>query len=293
MKFALQKKHSKIVFLIIFLATFSIYILSFAGTEKPNTPGNISVSIEQQSNLITITASNTSLKSLLEELSSKAGFDFININMEDKEITFSCEKCPLNKLDKTLKNILKVNGVSSAFLYSKGEPVKLRRVIVLKAVNGKDIVEYPEVEETDSASESHIEVLNTEVTVEQLLTKADDTSDLNKRISAIESLLLHHTDDRVHKKLSDISNDPDFHLRLLALGLLGNFVSDWPEVEDILMRAMHDPEPSVRQLALQTLVENEGPHTKDALNIAIHDKDPLICNQAKEFLKDDSIVCEP
>ncbi|MBI5192253.1 MAG: HEAT repeat domain-containing protein [Nitrospirae bacterium] len=213
--------------------------------------------------------------------------------MEDKEITFSCEKCPLNKLDKTLKNILKGNGVSSAFVYSKGEPVKLRRVIVLKAVNGKGDVEHPDVEESDSAIESQVDVLNKEATLEQLLTRADDTSDLNNRISAIESLILHLTDNRVRKKLSELSNDPDFHFRLLALGLLGNFVPDWPEVEDILIKAMYDTEPSVRQLALQTLIENEGEKTKDALNIAIHDKDPLICNQAKEYLNDDSIICKP
>lgn len=210
--------------------------------------------------------------------------------MEDKEISFSCKKC---RFDKTLKNILKSNGVSSAFVYSKGEPVKLRRIIILKAVIGNAESEYPEEEESDSALKSHIDVLNTAATLEQLLARADDTSDLNKRISAIESLILHHKDNMVRKKLSELSNDPDFHFRLLALGVLGNFVPDWPEVEDILIKAMYDPEPSVRQLSLQTFIENEVEKTKDALNIAIHDKDPLICNQAKEYLNDDSINCEP
>lgn len=277
------------LFLILLFVNLSECSFSIASTEKPPPPTNISISIDQQSNLISITASKISLKSLLKELSSKGGFEFININMEDKEITFSCKKCPF---DKTLKNILKSNGVSSAFVYSKGEPVKLRRIIILKAVNGNDEAEYPE-EEADSASDIQVDVLDKEATLEQLLAKADDTSDLNKRISAIESLILHHTDKRVRKKLSEISSDVDFHFRLLALGLLGNFVPDWPEVEDILIKAMYDPEPSVRQLSLQTFIENEVEKTKDALNIAIHDKDPFICNQAKEYLKDNSINCEP
>jgi len=108
--------------------------------------------------------------------------------------------------------------------------------------------------------------------------------DQRMRTAALEALTLHPEDERARRTLIAHLGDPDLHIRTAALGLLGPFVTQWPGAEDVVMTALGDPAPVVRQLALLTLSEASSPRALDALHRALHDEDMAVRDRAAELL---------
>ncbi|HEV8714583.1 MAG TPA: hypothetical protein VGX03_17360 [Candidatus Binatia bacterium] len=105
------------------------------------------------------------------------------------------------------------------------------------------------------------------------------------RTAALEALTLHPQDEQARRKLMNGIRDADPHIRSVVVGLLGPFVTQWLGAEEVIMGALNDPVPSVRQLALLMLWEASSSRIADALNIALHDNDAGIRVQAGEFIR--------
>jgi HEAT repeat protein len=109
--------------------------------------------------------------------------------------------------------------------------------------------------------------------------------DPRMRTAALEALTRHTGDKRAHQTLIEHISDPDPHTRIVALGLLGPFVTQWPGAEEAVMAALQDPAPQVRQLALLTLSETAGFDASEPLHKALHDADPGVRTRAEELLR--------
>jgi hypothetical protein len=106
------------------------------------------------------------------------------------------------------------------------------------------------------------------------------------RKAALEALTLHDGDEQARSTLMDGIRDPGPNIRLTVLGLLGPFVRQWSEAEEVVMTGLRDSMTSVRHLAFQIMWEASSPAMADALQLALLDEDPGIRARAEELLGD-------
>jgi hypothetical protein len=82
----------------------------------------------------------------------------------------------------------------------------------------------------------------------------------------------------------DHIRDPDPDIRLVVVGLLGPFMTQWPGAEDVVMTALRDPVATVRHLALQIMWEASSPAISEAIQLALRDEAAALRTRAEELL---------
>lgn len=236
------------------------------------------LSVEREGTLVTIHARNASVRGILAELARAGSFEIVEVLPAEGSISVTVERQPL---DRTIRRILASAGVSFVLLYDSASPPRLRRLLVLGV--RQEAVLHDEGEDSgETTSTDGVVRPDTTSPIEDLLELADHP-DQRTRSGALEVLSNHPDDERARQTLVDKTTDPDPRVRSVALGTIGRNLVRWLGAEGSALRALYDPEPSVRLLALQLLWEAHAPRLSEALAIGASDGDAAIRSRAEEL----------
>jgi hypothetical protein len=263
----------------------------------------VSVVTSQGRTLLSVTARDISLQTLLAEIARRADFEVVGAAPTERVISVEFARVPL---DRALRGLLSADS----FVLLSAPPVaggdsKLLRVILLGPAHpgsgaaslnpAPDRVDGAQVvpDEAPPATElpEWAAAFNPDGPLDELLPLTTH-ADPRMRTAALEALTLHPEDERARQALIAHLGDPDLHIRTVALGLLGPFIMEWPGAEDVVVTALGDPAPLMRQLALLTLSEASSPRAVDALQRALQDEDSGVRDRAAELL-DEALSVDP
>lgn len=236
--------------------------------------------------LLSVTARAVSLSVLIAEIAQRAGFTVTGKVSAERRVSVEFTAVPL---DQALKRLLR----NESFIFltqrpGKGSSLKLQRVIFVGSSRPAEASIEPAVYPADETIPEGAEAFNPDGPLEPLLLLTAH-HDPRMRTAALEALTLHTGDERARRTLMEDVSDPDPHIRAVALGLLGPFVTQWSGAEEMVMMALQDPAPEIRQLALLTLSEASSSRAHEALHEAVQDSDPRVRTRAEELLRDRAV----
>ena len=219
-------------------------------------PDHASVSLAQEDGtyLLSVTARGASLRALLAEVGRLVGLQIEGDVPTERTVSVEFKRWPL---DQALKRLL----VWESFVYvSSGSPDNAPSTRGRLILLGRGSARGAEFGEASAASQSGSAALGRDAGVPTRIT-GENASGFNPnapleqllpfvahgdpsiRTAALDALASHTEDVRVRRLLIDQISDPDPEIRSLALTLVGSYVADWPEVEDVMMRATRDAVP--------------------------------------------------
>ena len=240
----------------------------------------VSVVTTEGVELLSVTTQAASLSVILAEIAHRAGFTIIGTVSTERIVSIEFTAAPL---DQALGSLLRDENF--IFLFRQlveGGPEELQQIIFLGS-------KRPAAHFTDEphmvAVPEGADAFDPDGPLESLLSLTTHP-DSRMRTAALEALTRHTGDERAHQTLMEHLSDLDPHIRTVALGLLGPFVTQWSGAEEAVIAALEDPAPQVRQLALLTLSETAGFNAREALHKALHDADPGVRTRAEELLRD-------
>jgi hypothetical protein len=228
----------------------------------------------------------------MTEIAALAGFQFVELVPTERSVSVTLSNVPV---DQALSRILYAEQLNFVLVYQDEESTKLRRVLVAESRHRhvtppKGGAETPEMEaEPSEVGVEDRKIFGPETPLEQILGWAVHP-DPEIRTAALEALALHEANEQARVKLAESVNDSDASVRLFAIGLLGPFLVQWPQAQDVVMEALQDHEPSIRRLALVALWESSSARIGEALNLALRDHEPEIRDQARKFADEMSIM---
>jgi hypothetical protein len=253
---------------------------------------SVSVVSQHDRDFLTVAVQDVSLRLLMTEIAALAGFQFVELVPTERSVSVTLSNVPV---DQALSRILYAEQLNFVLVYQDEESTKLRRVLVAESRHRhvtppKGGAETPEMEaEPSEVGVEDRKIFGPETPLEQILGWAVHP-DPEIRTAALEALALHEANEQARVKLAESVNDSDASVRLFAIGLLGPFLVQWPQAQDVVMEALQDHEPSIRRLALVALWESSSARIGEALNLALRDHEPEIRDQARKFADEMSIM---
>jgi hypothetical protein len=274
----------------------AVTVWALGASAAPAPPAAVvSVVTRQGTTLLSVTARDISLHALLAEIARRADFEVVGVGAAERTISVDLAGIPL---EHALRRLLSTENflLLSAPLLAGGDPRLLRVILLGPAGSGPgaeglpsapDRVDGSQALAAEAPSETELpegaEAFNPDGPLEDLLPLTNHP-DQRMRTAALEALTLHPEDERARQALIAHLGDPDLHIRTVALGLLGPFITQWPGAEDVVVTALEDPAPLMRQLALLTLSEASSTRALDALQRALQDEDMGVRDRAAELL---------
>jgi HEAT repeats len=256
------------------------------------------VSVVWENELLSVTAREVSLGAVLAEIARVVGFEVTGAVSGERPVSVEFERLPL---DRALRRLLPEQSVM--FVYGEGEAgsVRLRQVVLVSSgtPEGPGGTATPRAGTSPDASAasgdpprplpaqaSLLETLqdhSADVPVEQLL-QLTGHRDPAVRAATLQVLARHPGDEQAREVLLSHARDPDPEIRSVTLSLLGDLLSQWPEVEETVMAGLRDPVPATRKTALHAIWDAYSPRAAEALRLALADDDPAIRVTAQELL---------
>jgi len=257
--------------------------LCLTAAGPPGRAASVAGAWEDGTYLLSVTAKEVPLEALLLQVARLADFQIEGVPVTDRTVSIELDRWPL---DRALRRLLQLESfvfVSSGL--GDGGALRPGRLMLLGSGRARDTMSPPETTPlAQAAPEVGFAAFNPDAPLGQLLPFIADKHG-SVRTAALEALTGHAEDPLARRLLLEHISDPDPEVRSFALTLLAPYVAQWSGAEDVVLTAVLDRVPSIRQLALQVLVESSSSRGAEAMRLARMDPDAEVRAWADELLR--------